>query len=166
MGLLARVRTIGSVVLASTILAGCYHPSLDNCTVACSSPDDCGGGQVCGADGMCASPDVAGQCGGIGDTDGGTTPDAGGVLDAVIHVKIMGKGTVTVGDQLCDDKGPANGDCMLHVTRGIPVFITAHDDNEQFQRWTSTACGGQGAVCTLTPILPMIDVTAMFTKMP
>ena len=161
MGLLAR----GALLASTSVVAGCYHPSLDSCTVSCSSPDDCGGGQICGSDGMCASPEVAGQCSGIAATDAGTTPGPDGPLDAIIHVKIMGKGTVTVGAQLCNDAGPGANDCMFHVTRGIPVIITAQDDDDQFQMWTSTACSGQGAVCTITPILPMVDVTAMFAKM-
>jgi hypothetical protein len=50
--------------LAALIVAlvGCYSPTLRDCTLQCESPHDCAGGQVCGSDGYCAAPAVAGHC--------------------------------------------------------------------------------------------------------
>jgi hypothetical protein len=37
-------------------------------------------------------------------------------------------------------------------------------DGDPFKMWTSVACTGQGATCTITPILPTTDVSAKFMK--
>lgn len=51
-----------SIIVAVVLGAGCYSPSLRDCTVTCAAASDCGGGQICGADGYCAAPSVAGRC--------------------------------------------------------------------------------------------------------
>jgi hypothetical protein len=65
MGVLTRGFVVTLAGLAA--LAGCYSPSLRDCTVACVSPSDCAGDQVCGKDGLCAAPAVADQCGSLPD---------------------------------------------------------------------------------------------------
>ncbi|MDQ3364505.1 MAG: hypothetical protein M3680_03660 [Myxococcota bacterium] len=68
-------------LLGLVLATACYSPTLRDCTVACSSPTDCGGSQVCGADGFCSAPEIAGQCGGVLDAllDGnGGSADAPG----------------------------------------------------------------------------------------
>jgi len=68
------------LVLAGALLAGCYQPSLRDCTVSCHAAGDCASGQICGSDGWCAAPDVAGTCGLIAD---GATVD-GSVVDGSV----------------------------------------------------------------------------------
>ena len=55
-----RVRVV--LVLAVVLDAGCYRPSLRDCTVQCSNAGECGGDQICGGDGWCAAPATAGHC--------------------------------------------------------------------------------------------------------
>jgi hypothetical protein len=55
-------------------------------------------------------------------------------------------------------------DCMIHVPAAVPATITAMTDGDPFKMWTSVACTGQGATCTITPILPTTDVSAKFMK--
>lgn len=54
-------------VLAVAVLAGCYQPSVADCTVTCTSETSCAEGQVCGADGWCAAPSIAGRCASVAD---------------------------------------------------------------------------------------------------
>jgi hypothetical protein len=64
------------VLFAVLALGGCYSPSLRDCTVACSSPADCGGDQTCN-DGWCAGP--AASCAGVlpdGQSQADGMPDA------------------------------------------------------------------------------------------
>ncbi len=71
---------LGFVVLAGWLVGACYAPTLRDCAVTCAAATECGGGQICGADGFCAAPDVAGTCGAMLDaapaTDVGATGDA------------------------------------------------------------------------------------------
>ncbi|HEY5938375.1 MAG TPA: hypothetical protein VIU61_27170 [Kofleriaceae bacterium] len=69
-GVLARLIALGIVV------AGCYEPTLSDCTVECGASADCANGQVCGTDGFCAAPGVAGSCATFAGPDGGQR-DAG-----------------------------------------------------------------------------------------
>jgi hypothetical protein len=55
----AAVPYLAALIVA---LAACYSPTLRDCTLQCASAHDCAGGQVCGNDGYCAAPDVAGHC--------------------------------------------------------------------------------------------------------
>lgn len=50
---------VAGVAFAHLVATGCYDPELRDCTVRCTSPNDCTGGQVCRKDGWCAMPDVA-----------------------------------------------------------------------------------------------------------
>ncbi len=43
-------------------VAGCYSPQFHDCTTQCSHSSDCVNGQVCGEDGWCAEPSIAGHC--------------------------------------------------------------------------------------------------------
>jgi hypothetical protein len=49
---------VGGLLTYLVAVAGCYNPALRDCTVACSTPTDCTGGQVCRGDGFCAMPDA------------------------------------------------------------------------------------------------------------
>jgi hypothetical protein len=50
------------VVALCALVAGCYEPAVRDCTVTCHGVHECAAGQVCGADGFCASPAHAGSC--------------------------------------------------------------------------------------------------------
>jgi hypothetical protein len=70
-------RALLLLTLAGLAIGGCYDPSFRNCTVACAQASDCSPDQICGGDGWCAEPDVAGRCDGIRDAEpDAPTPDA------------------------------------------------------------------------------------------
>jgi hypothetical protein len=166
MGVLA-----GLAAAAGLALAGCYSPSLRDCTVSCASAGDCATGQVCGADGMCASPAVAGRCGALVDAGSRDAPpphaDAAPPRDAAIDaappdaartvrltVQVMGKGSVAVeGAGTCSSLEPDKGHCMYDVAAGVPLTAQAMatDPDDAFSMWSSIPCAGQGASCLFTP---------------
>ena len=123
-------------------LGGCYTPDLRDCTVTCSAPGDCAGGQVCGADGFCAASGVAGSCG-KGALDAGI--DA--APQVVLHVQVMGTGRVDVtGASSCGGNGPS--DCMITVPKGpVTLHAVATDGDKPFDRWTTPNCTGQTSTC-------------------
>ena len=178
MGVLAAA---GAAALA--LLAGCYSPSLRDCTVACAGPADCGPGQVCGSDGMCASPEMAGHC--AMEADAGQMPmppmpmpephDAG-VADAPpppdaallvkLRVQVEGKGSVQIdGRGTCSSQDPSHGNCMYDIPLGVAqrVQAVAIDPDQTFTGWTSFVCAGQGPMCTFTPLVASA-VTAKFSR--
>jgi hypothetical protein len=166
---------MGILVLAVAsllVLAGCYSPSLRDCTVSCVAESDCAAGQICGDDGLCASPDRAGRCA----LQQPLPPDAS--IDArsedaplprdaaasdasppdappsvALRVQIIGRGSVLVtGHPPCLSSGPQHGDCMYDIARGVPQNVVAVAMPDQpFMSWTSATCRGQGASCTFTP---------------
>jgi hypothetical protein len=155
-------------VASLVVLAGCYSPSLRDCTVSCAAETDCAAGQVCGDDGLCAGPERAGRCATLppdasvdARSDGGTEHDA--ATDAAspdasphvtLHVEITGRGSVLVTGRLaCLSSGPQRGDCMYDIDRGVPqsVRAVAIQPDQPFLSWTSATCRGQGASCTFTP---------------
>ena len=156
MGVLA-----GIAAAAGLALAGCYSPALRDCTVSCGSASDCATGQVCGADGMCASPAAAGQCRTLvdaGNLDAPAHPDAA-LPDAGrtvrLTVQIMGKGSVIVeGVGACSSLDPSKGNCMYDVVAGVPLTAQANpiDASDMFAMWSSIACAGQSARCQVTPV--------------
>lgn len=169
-------------VAALVVLSGCYAPSLRDCTVSCAGPVDCAPGQVCGDDGLCADPDVAGRCA-MATVDAGMAQDAPpppprdaapGVDASVasdaapdapplvkLRVQIEGKGSVVVdGRGTCSSMDPSHGNCMYDVALGVAqrVQATAIMMDESFLGWTSITCAGQGAICTFTPGLSLTIV--------
>lgn len=145
MGFLARV-----AMLALVVTAGCYDPDLPDCTLTCNGNDSCGPGQVCGNDGYCAAPAVAGTCG-----------PAVEMAQLVIRVDRKGRVTLdnpafacesTGGMQTCTTMVPKTGWTDLHAVR----------TDKEFERWTSLRCAGQGETCHLLLGDPMIEVAAKF----
>lgn len=168
-----------AIVACSTLVASaCYGPELRDCAVSCASTADCGPGQVCGDDRWCADPAIAGRC---TLPDGGTTitrdassgdaevadaspdapPDAPGSVSLV--VQIMGHGSVAIANVgTCNDHAP-NHQCSFAVTAGVPrQLVATGTEGDEFDKWTSIACNGQGATCALTPVLPTTTVSAKF----
>ena len=153
---------------------GCYAPSLRDCTVSCESAGDCARGQVCGSDGLCATPEAAGHCAtaevDAGDVDASPPRDAA-VPDSprlvALNVQVDGKGSIDVaGLGVCSSKDPSHGRCMYDIGLGIAqrVEAIAVEPDQEFDRWTSPTCAGQGAVCTFVPLTMTTLVVAKFGR--
>lgn len=88
-------------VAVTYLVAGCYNPELRDCTVHCSAPRDCAGGQVCRDDGWCAMPEVE-HC-----PKGGAATAA----DAAIDARVTSSPDAL---SLCE-QGCPNGTCVDDV---------------------------------------------------
>lgn len=129
------------VVVLLVLAAGCYAPDLGDCTVTCTTDDECAGDQVCTARGVCAGAPAA--------CDGAATTDAGATPMIALRVSVMGDGKVTiVGVGECDPPGGMTS-CTLSVPAG-PLVLAASSDEKPFDKWTTTVCAGQGATCHVT----------------
>lgn len=172
------------LLAAALALAGCYAPSIRDCTVSCAAADDCASGQICGADGLCAAPEIAGRCGAIprdaSGHDVGPTGDAGAPRDAIdrpdsdidatagvsLHVQVIGKGSVIVdGSGTCSSLPPQRGDCTYDVVPGVAVTVHAVEiqPNQTFAMWTSPTCAGQTSRCVFIPVAAT-TISARFAK--
>jgi hypothetical protein len=157
---------------AFLLLAACYQPEVRDCTVTCAHAGDCADGQVCGRDGYCAAPAVAGTCGFVVDaaTSADASPSDAPPSDAgtaQLHVIVQGRGKVSV-DPLgmeCTGTNTADGDCMFDVPSGASEMLTPVQTNPQssFVDWTTANCAGMTA-CTVTVDPPVTLVTAMFSN--
>lgn len=128
-------------------LTACYSPDTRNCTVSCASAVECGNGQVCGADGFCAEPSLAGHC-------NAASPDAGArETNVALRITIQGRGRVTIqGVGVCDTSQTNHGDCTLMVPPRVARTLAAVATNNDFVGWTTSNCSTQGVTCTLTPV--------------
>ena len=159
------------VIVSSLALGACYDPRLSDCTVRCSSSDDCGPGQTCGPQGYCAA--TAGACGaGSSDApadaaeapDGRKNDDARPMRLAQLRVRVTMGGKIRV-DALgsCDGDGPQAGDCSFSVPEAEPLTLKANPrGGYSFESWTSIACAGTAETCVLTPIDPLTEIAARF----
>jgi hypothetical protein len=136
------------------VAAACYAPEEHDCTVECSGVNDCGEGQICGADGYCASPGVAGQC---------MPSDDHASQMKMLNVVIEGHGKVTVESVgTCASDGAEEGNCTFPVPSGIALQLSAVPNKDrEFISWTST-CSGVVKTCTLTPVMAVTQVGAKF----
>lgn len=176
---MAVLRRLGAIAVQLAVVVdgyACYTPAVRDCTVSCASPDDCTGGQVCGPDGMCAAPEVAGRCQ-AATADAGTVRDAAPPRDAApridaapptvaLRVQIVGKGEVIVeGVGTCSSRDPQDGDCTYQVAPGIERTARARpiDNDRPFAAWISLTCAGQDASCGFTPAGPT-TLTALFGR--
>lgn len=171
--------------LGVVALTGCYEPQLRDCAVTCVADADCSPSQVCGSDGMCASPSLAGRCPRhAGSTFDGSldaesavdatvvadaAPDAAPPVDApvpttvLLRIVIRGRGRVDVsGTSLtCSETSP-NHTCTFMVESGDPrTLVAVPDANTHFEKW-GMSCSGTVASCTLTPVAPLTSVEAKF----
>ena len=168
MGLLARC-----AALTLALVAGCYEPELRDCTIRCSAATDCASGQVCGSDGMCAAPDVAGQC-----AERPAVVDAGVIVDGTkprpdarpdappdapppgqLQVTVEGRGRVTVtGIGTCTDQ------CTYTTVLGAQITVEAVPLEEwRFDKWTQGPCIGQPASCVFSSTT-VDNLSAKFRK--
>jgi hypothetical protein len=154
---------------AAALAAGCYSPALRDCTVTCTGADQCASGQVCGADGFCSAPDVAGTCvdahvgidAPVSTFDArfdAAPPDA---PSAYLHITISGKGKVT---DSVDNISCQTADCSFGVKEGATLVLTATGSGPQhpFQAWTTDNCKGQGSTCAVLIVAPVTLVSAAF----
>jgi hypothetical protein len=93
------VQRLGILVGAALtyLAAGCYNPQLRDCTVHCSKPTDCTGGQECKG-GWCAMPEVK-EC-----PKEGAGEDRDAMIDAAVS-------TMPDALSLCE-QGCPNGTCV------------------------------------------------------
>jgi hypothetical protein len=168
------VLSVGAAAAAAlAALAGCYAPSLRDCTVSCASQRDCAGGQVCGSDGLCAAAELAGRCASAmldagPDRDAGLLHDAGPTTDASVmislRVVVTGKGSIVVdGNTVCSSLDPQHGDCTYDIAPHVAhnAHAVSIQLDQVFGGWTSVACSGQGATCVFTPVAA-ISIAAKF----
>lgn len=159
MGILGRI-----FAAALVALAGCYSPAVRDCTVSCSSPNDCAGGQICGDDGLCAAPEVAGRCKSVSPDAGPRHGDAASSDSAAfvsLHVQVSGKGSVVVvGRGTCSSQDPQHGDCNYEIEYNVAQSVRAIpiQPDHVFSEWTSVTCNGQDASCMFTPVAATIIV--------
>jgi hypothetical protein len=154
---------VGILIVIAIALGACYSPTLRDCALACTSDGDCVAGQVCTDDRLCTWSTSSRRCAPVdAPIDGARAPDSSAAI-VLLHVLVDGDGQVElVGVATCDSAAPQRGDCELPARARVPATLVATPhDGKMFERWTSTACAGQGATCTTTPIVPM-DVVAKF----
>jgi hypothetical protein len=146
------------------VLAGCYDPTVRDCTVSCASRTDCTGSQICGEDGLCAAPGVAGRC--MTSRSDAAVDTPGDAPRVPLRVQITGKGAVVVVDHdTCSSQGPQHGDCTYDITYGVQQSVVAVEISrtEKFTRWATIPCSGQDASCTFTAMARTI-VAAEFSS--
>ena len=143
-----------ALALLSLLLAACYAPEATDCTVECSEPSDCADGQMCGSDGFCAAPDIAGMC-------NANHNDEPQMVSLTIAIEGHGKVSIEhVG--MCDSESESAGNCAFSVTPGVAQQLKAVENKErEFVSWTSS-CSGTSSTCTLTPVMALTQVGATF----
>jgi hypothetical protein len=174
------------IAMCAPLIAGCYEPALRDCTVTCHGVHECAEGQVCGADGFCASPARAGSCASTraaadaaaNASDAAPRPDAAQPPDASgpdagsvasLSIMIVGRGQVSVSPLgvTCDATGASGATCSYPVTIGDALVLTAtpHNKKDVLTGW-SGACAGTASSCTLSPRAGTTAVGATFAKAP
>jgi hypothetical protein len=142
-------------------LTGCYAPELRDCAVTCAANSDCGPGQICGGDQLCAAPAIAGHCNPPPTPDAAVSHDASpdavaATVDAstvvTLQIEIKGHGRVEVaGIGSCSDAA-LDHTCTFTVPVGIPrVLHAVPGDSFVFAQWEPGACTGDLPTCTVTP---------------
>ena len=152
MAVLTAARRRAWAALAAALvgsLAGCYDPQLEDCTLTCVAGDACADGQVCGADGFCARPSVAGTC---------------AAPAAVLRIAIARQGQVVVDVPafVCASTSGGGASCTTPIARAGWLELEAVATDQQFDRWTSRTCAGQPARCRVPLGAATIDVAARF----
>lgn len=135
--------------------AACYEPQARDCTVTCNNANECAGGQVCGGDGFCAAPSVAGHCSVI------DAPPA--EMPIALSVVIMGPGKISVEDiGVCSSDTAPHGTCTFSVPARMARQLRAIQlkEDKSFQGWTM-GCSGSQDTCELTPVMA-VTVGARF----
>jgi hypothetical protein len=138
---------VKSSLLAIALLLGCYDPETLDCTVTCAGAGECASDQVCGPDGFCASPEVAGQC----------------VAPVALEIHIDGDGTVSLaGVGECNSRTATADTCTFMVTPNQRRQLAAIPNGDKDFRSWSSACAGETATCEVTPVTDVTRVGAKF----
>lgn len=157
---------------ALVLLAGCYDPTLKDCTVSCAADTDCAHGQTCAAGGWCAAegetctaqmlPIDAPVTKPIDAPP--VTPD-GPTPNAQLRVTVKNVGSVVVsGVGTCTN---ASQNQMMTCTYGvfsgtsITATATVTAGGHQFDKWMDPICKSQDASCMFTA-LPLTAIEADF----
>jgi len=134
-----------SIMVAVATGAGCYSPTLRDCTVTCTAERDCGGGQRCGPDGFCAAPSIAGRCttsdAATGSDGPGATSDAAVTADALCALGCTNgtcDGGVCVIDCSAPDSCPGTIACPPNIPCRVVCGDSACDRNVECR--LATAC--------------------------
>lgn len=128
------------------VVGGCYDPTTADCTVTCGGADECASDQICGSDGYCAAPEIAGHC-----------------APVALEIVLDGDGVVTLdGIGECDSRSATDSRCVYMVPPNQPRLLSAmpHGD-EDFRQWTA-ACVGATSTCEITPVTDVTRVGAKF----
>lgn len=169
MGMVARCARAALLAGLMASTPACYDPELRDCSVTCAAASDCAGGQVCGSDGYCSAPSVAGSCArdDVGG-GGGEFLDAGPMVDAsgpVLRITISGGGKVEVSMPTFTCNSRDTGDCTVSVTAGATLRLTAKSSGDRrFDGWTTSNCASQDATCHLTATPTTTVVGARFIR--
>jgi hypothetical protein len=155
---------IARVVAVAALVAGCYRPELQDCTVRCSGPGDCADGQVC-ARGWCAAADHGERC----DDASSVDADPDGSVDgpgAELHLVVSGRGSVLV-EPLgvsCEGTQSTPGDCRFPAAPGVEVTLLPVPTHPQtsFAGWTTDNCAAAADACTIEIEAPVVLVGARF----
>lgn len=167
-------------------VSACYSPDLRDCTVTCTAETDCAAGQVCGAAGFCAAPEVSCTMpdGGVPIRDATVRDAAIVIADAPpdddppdappdapttssVHVHIDGQGSVTItGVGTCAAGPPQQGDCTFTVLPNLPLVASASAyPNWRFDKWTSANCAMEPTqTCTFAAHGATTNLTLKFRK--
>jgi hypothetical protein len=114
-----------AIALGVVVVAGCYGPAVRDCTITCATGDRCAPGQVCGSDGWCASPSVAGHCRTTSpDAHVAPPPDARAPIDAASLCPLGCTGGTCDGD-VCVIDCSADDSCQtdVHCPVNLPCRV-------------------------------------------
>jgi hypothetical protein len=150
-----RARLACATLAVAACASGCYSPAIGDCELSCGSDGDCAGGQVCGAEHLCAARSLSCAAavvdGGASDGKHATAADAHAIdatSDVTLTIMIGGMGMVTLdGGASC-----AMASCNLLAPIDVKATLVATPTgNMMFDMWMMPPCAGQGATCTFVP---------------
>ncbi|HEY1546846.1 MAG TPA: hypothetical protein VGG28_03465 [Kofleriaceae bacterium] len=130
--------------VAIAVLAGCYSPQLQPCTVTCGDDSPCPADLTCGADSYCHA--------------------AGGdeTCHAVLTVDISGDGLVSSSPAGIECT-PFQTTCPVEFAGGTQITLTASAfDGQTFMGWTGDACAGSMNVTCALELDISMTITATF----
>lgn len=131
------------------LATACYDPDVVDCSVACHGADECADGQVCGADGYCAAPEVAGHC------------QREEQARVALEITIDGDGRVAIDDLGTCDSSQSRL-CMFMVLQNQRYRLKAIEVGDRsFESWSS-ACAGDAETCDVIPVSARTRVGAEF----
>jgi hypothetical protein len=147
-------------------------------------PGDCSPDQTCGADHLCASPEIAGHCAELGradartashpdadDGDSDARPDAQPPADAediaILRIDIDGLGKVKLGPPLggdCHSDSASGAVCARPVATGTDITLTIEDRHGwSFDHFVGCS-PATAPTCVVTVGPGTTSVTAVFVE--